>query len=103
MAPDTASLPAGIEIRGPIRPGYERILTPAALAFIADLERRFGGERKRLLARRAELQARLDQGWKPDFLPETARVRDSDWTVAPIPGICSTAGSRSPGRSTARW
>ena len=85
MAPDTASLPAGIEIRGPIRPGYERILTPAALAFIADLERRFGGERKRLLARRAELQARLDQGWKPDFLPETARVRDSDWTVAPIP------------------
>jgi malate synthase len=85
MAPDTAALPQGIEIRGPMRPGYERILTPAALAFIAELERRFGGERKRLLARRAELQARLDQGWKPDFLAETRKVRDGDWTVAPIP------------------
>ncbi len=85
MTLDTAALPEGVEIRGPIRPGYEKILTPAALAFIAELERRFGAERRRLLARRAELQARLDQGWKPDFLAETRTVRDSDWTVAPIP------------------
>ena len=85
MALEKSTLPKGMEIRGAIRAGYERILTPEALAFIAELERRFGGERKRLLARRAEVQAKLDAGWKPDFLAETKTVRDSDWTVVAIP------------------
>src|SRR5262249_41668572 len=38
-----------------------------------------------LLERRKEAQARYDRGEAPDFLPETARVRDGDWTVAPAP------------------
>ncbi len=74
-----------LEIVAPMKPGYEAILTPEALAFVADLERRFGPERRRLLARRAEVQAKLDDGWTPDFLPETAEVRAADWTVAPLP------------------
>jgi malate synthase len=74
-----------IEIKGAMGPGYEWVLSPAALDFVADLQRRFGAERERLLARRAELQAKLDQGWKPDFLAETRGVRESDWTVAPLP------------------
>ncbi|MBV8170228.1 MAG: malate synthase A, partial [Alphaproteobacteria bacterium] len=77
--------PSGVEIRGAIKPGFEEILTPEALGFVAELERRFGPERKRLLARRAEIQARLDAGQKPDFLKETAPIRDADWTVAPLP------------------
>ena len=81
----TTGWPAGVEMRGAVRPGYEKLLTPAALAFLAALEREFGAERRRLLARRAELQQRLDAGWKPDFLPETKSIRDSDWRVAPIP------------------
>jgi malate synthase len=85
MALDRSALPEGVVISGEIRPGYERVLTREALAFLAELERRFGGERKRLLARRAELQAKLDQGWTPDFLAETKSVRDGDWIVAPIP------------------
>jgi malate synthase len=85
MGLDAAALPKGVEIRGSIRAGYERILSAEALGFIAALERKFGAERKRLLARRAEMQAKLDQGWKPDFLAETRQIRDSDWTVAPIP------------------
>jgi malate synthase len=85
MAFDKTALPKGVEIRGSIRAGYEKILSPAAIGFVAELERKFGAERKRLLARRAEIQAKLDQGWKPDFLPETRAVRESDWTVAPIP------------------
>ena len=43
------------------------------------------GRARRLLARRAEIQHRLDAGWKPDFLAETKAVRDGDWRVAPIP------------------
>jgi malate synthase len=78
-------LPAGVELRGEIKPGYERILTPDAISFVAGLQRKFGPERERLLARRKEVQARLDSGYKPDFLPETRNVRDSDWTVASLP------------------
>jgi malate synthase len=55
-------------MRGKLKPGYGQVLTPAAIAFIAELERKFGPERRRLLALRAETQRRLDAGWKPDFL-----------------------------------
>ena len=72
-------------IRGELRSGYDKVLTPAAVAFIAGLERKFGPERRRLLARRADIQHRLDAGWRPDFLPETKAIRDGDWRVAPIP------------------
>jgi malate synthase len=75
----------GVVICGPTKPGYERVLTPEAVAFAVELERKFGAERRRLLARRAELQEQLDAGWKPDFLPETKPIRDADWQVAPIP------------------
>jgi len=78
-------LPPGVTIHGELRPGCETILTPAALAFVAELEREFGDERRRLLDRRAEIQQRLDTGWKPDFLPETKSIREADWRVAPIP------------------
>jgi malate synthase len=45
----------GVVIRGEMRPGYEKVLTPEALDFAVELEREFGAERRRLLARRAEL------------------------------------------------
>jgi malate synthase len=76
---------AGVAIRGPMKPGYEKVLTPEATDFAVELEREFGAERRRLLARRAEIQRRLDTGWKPDFLPGTKAIRDGDWRVAPIP------------------
>ena len=75
----------GVVIRGAMRPGYEKVLTPEAIDFAVELEREFGPERRRLLTRRTELQRRLDSGWKPDFLPETKVIRDGDWRVAPIP------------------
>ena len=52
---------------------------------MASLERRFGAERRRLLALRAATQAKLDTGWRPDFPAETRAIRDADWTVAPLP------------------
>jgi malate synthase len=64
---------------------YDEILTPEALALVATLHRAFEPRRRELLARRAEVQARLDAGWLPDFLPETRDVREGDWKVAPIP------------------
>src|SRR5579885_2432738 len=80
-----STTPLGVEVIGRLRPSYDRILTPEAVAFVVELQRRFGAERQRLLERRAEVQAKLDAGWKPDFLAETLSVREGDWAVAPLP------------------
>ena len=78
-------LPDGVAVTGPAVPGADRILTPEALTFVADLQRRFGPLRLDLLKRREERQAELDAGVRPDFLLATAHVRDEDWIVAPAP------------------
>lgn len=78
-------LPAGMEITGTIAPGFERILTPEALALVARLSRAFEPRRQQLLAARAERASRLDAGERPEFLPETAHIRAGDWRIAPIP------------------
>lgn len=76
---------SGIEVTGVMKPGYDAILSSEALAFIADLERRFGARRHELLAARAERQKRFDAGELPDFLASTKDIREGDWKVAPIP------------------
>jgi malate synthase len=81
----TLSLPSGVEIKGEIKPGDTAVLTHDALLFMAELERKFGARRRALMERRAELQTKLDAGWKPDFLPETKKIRDADWSVAALP------------------
>jgi malate synthase len=78
-------LPAGVEIRAALKPGFERVLSREALEFVAGLQRKFGAERQRLLDARMERQKRLDAGEKPDFLPETKAIREAEWTVAPLP------------------
>ena len=75
----------GVEILGAQNQQTEEILTPEALKFVVDLERRFGSRRHELLAARAERQKRLDAGERPDFLPQTAEIRNANWTVAPLP------------------
>jgi malate synthase len=84
-AESTREPSAGIELRGAIRDGYDTILTNEALAFLAALERDFGARRLQLLQARMAVQAKIDDGALPDFLPETQSVRDGDWKVAPIP------------------
>ena len=75
----------GMQILAAAHPAQERVLSPAALEFIVELQRRFNPRRVELLAARAERQKRLDASEKPDFLPETKSIRESEWTVAPIP------------------
>jgi malate synthase len=79
------TLPAGMTIDAPILPGFETVLTPEALAFVADLHRRFEPRRQELLAARVERAARLDAGERPDFLEATRHVREGDWRIAPLP------------------
>src|SRR5262252_5224166 len=62
-----------------------QILTEQAEQFLARLAREFDGRRQELLARRRERQEQIRTGVMPDFLPETAHVREANWTVASIP------------------
>jgi len=84
MSSPSLALP-GVKIDAPIPPGCEEILTPEALAFVADLHRRFETRRRDLLNRRIQRQKSIDAGQLPDFLPETAEIRKSNYVVAPIP------------------
>jgi malate synthase len=64
---------------------FKAILTKEALDFVASLHREFLGRRKALLHKRIARQAALDAGELPNFLEETRKIRESDWTVASIP------------------
>lgn len=75
----------GIAIHGPMPAEYQSILTPQAVTFIAKLARKFEARRQDLMAQRARRQIEFDGGRLPDFLPETLSIRDSEWTVGPIP------------------
>ena len=75
-----------LEIRGPMKEGYDQILTPEACAFVADLQATFGDRIRKLLQERKERQQRIDAGEEElGFLPETQWIRDGDWKVAPLP------------------
>jgi len=81
----TATLPKGVEIKAPLQPGFEEILTPQALTLVAELQRRFNAQRHSLLEQRSDAQQALAQKGEIDFLAETSAIRQGDWTVAPLP------------------
>jgi len=79
------SVPSGVVVQALIKPGFDAILTPAALQFLARLHREFEPRRRQLLAARGERAGQIDGGQRPDFLPATRSVRESSWQVAPLP------------------
>ncbi|MEG9436298.1 malate synthase A [Edaphobacter sp. HDX4] len=80
-----SNLPSGVEIVAPMSPEFSDILSSDAIAFLVNLQRKYGARRKELLSARIARQARLDAGEKPDFLPETKHIRDGSWRCASIP------------------
>ncbi|WP_126427175.1 malate synthase A [Brevibacillus marinus] len=85
MSTKDVAYPAGVQVTGAVPDSFAEILTPEALSFVAKLSRAFAARREELLERRAARQKEIDAGVLPDFLPETAHIRNSEWTVAPIP------------------
>ncbi|MCH7548087.1 MAG: malate synthase A [Candidatus Krumholzibacteriota bacterium] len=75
----------GILVTRPVTPRQAELLGPDALRFVAGLARAFAPTRSVLLKLRTIRQKEIDAGKMPDFLPETAEIRDGDWSVAPIP------------------
>jgi malate synthase len=76
---------AGVVVKGPIKPGFDAVLTAEALQFLVKLHRAFEPRRRQLLALRAERAAQMDRGQRPDFPAETRPVRDGAWRVAALP------------------
>ena len=76
-------------VRGRMHPGFDEILTPDALAFLARLDGEFAGRRADLLAQRRAQSRRINRGADLDFsLEEIAAREDDSWSVAPIaPGL----------------
>jgi malate synthase len=81
----TSAHKPSLALHAAVEPHQTELLGRDALRFVARLEERFGARRRELLALRLQRQTRLDRGERPEFLSETARVRSSDWQVAPIP------------------
>jgi malate synthase len=81
MSTATQALPL-LQLQGA---DYPEILTPRAQQFLLHLHRQFNQKRRELLARRRELQQQLDGGALLDFREDTRHIRESEYTVAPIP------------------
>jgi len=76
----------GTLIEAPPIPDQAEILTPEAVAFVADLARRFGPRRRELLQRRTVRRAEFSAAGGPDFLAETRSIREDDeWMVMHAP------------------
>ena len=74
-----------MEFIAPATGRHAEILTPEAVAFVVGLQRTFNEQRRELLEARGTRQKRLDAGERPDFLKETKHIRESEWSVAPLP------------------
>jgi malate synthase len=85
MADDSATLARSVQLTEAAQGRAAEVLTPEALAFLAELHRAFDARRLELLAARQVRQKRFDAGESPDFPAETSAVRDGDWRIAPIP------------------
>jgi len=82
----TISPPEGVQITAEVPAGAADVLPTDAIALVAKLHRAFEPRRRELLAARDARAAELDAGKEPDFLPETAHIRDDpSWRVAPAP------------------
>ncbi|WP_281975995.1 malate synthase A [Halobacillus litoralis] len=76
---------SGLQIHGEIHKGFDQILTDEALVFLIRLHEKFNDERKQLLEHRKDIQEKINQGMRPDFLIKTKEIREAEWTIAPIP------------------
>jgi malate synthase len=85
LLPERHLVHDAVEINGPLPPSYKSILTPDALRFLVALQRHFNPIRKMLLIDREQLQLRINNGWTPHFLQETASIREGKWCVNPVP------------------
>lgn len=86
MADSGMAMPGPVQLTDAIDdPGQRDLLSPDALALLAEVHRRFEPRRQAILTARRERQARFDAGELPDFRADTRAIREDDWRVASLP------------------
>lgn len=80
-----APMSSGEEIDVTPYPAIGGILTPGAVAFVAEVERRFRTRRAELLESRRERLAAAANGAELQFGDATAAIRNGEWTVVAPP------------------
>jgi len=85
VAKSSAVRLGGVSIRAERGPRFDEILTKEALAFVAELHKKFEKRRADLMIARQKRQSRFDKGELPDFLTETRKIRESDWKIGKLP------------------
>src|SRR6185295_9381053 len=84
-AGEETGMATAIQISGPDTSARERVLTPEALDFVAELQDHLGAAREDLLRQRVLRQEDLSRGIPLEFLDHTQSIREADWQVAPAP------------------
>ncbi|MBK4714879.1 MULTISPECIES: malate synthase A [Tenebrionibacter/Tenebrionicola group] len=80
-----ATTTAELAFSQPFGEQEKQILTPDAVDFLTEMVVRFTPQRNKLLAARLQQQQDIDNGKLPDFISETASIRESEWTIRGIP------------------
>ncbi len=73
------------QINGILSPTNSYILSHDAMMFLSTIERFARARRKELLLDRQKRQQQFDKGILPDFLKETAKIREGNWIVDNTP------------------
>ncbi|MEZ8093380.1 malate synthase A [Photobacterium swingsii] len=74
-----------LSLQKALSPDQQEIVSDEALAFLERLVERFAEQVPSLLNARDERQQRIDAGELPDFLAETANIREGSWSIQNIP------------------
>ncbi|HBN6205480.1 TPA: malate synthase A [Vibrio parahaemolyticus] len=74
-----------LEVTGALAPEHQAIFPVEAQTFLSLLCEKFAGRVEELLEAREEMQARIDAGELPDFLPDTQDIREGSWKILGIP------------------
>lgn len=69
----------------PLNGPAQSVFTVEAQRFLSTLVEEFQPRLEQLLIQRQQRQAKFDQGQLPDFDAATADIRNSQWTISPLP------------------
>ena len=99
---ETTNFNQDVVIRGAMKPGYEKVLTPEAVAFAVELERTVRSGTGFWPAGPGSSASSIPGG-SPIFCPTPRRSAKATGGLRQSRATSRTAASRSPAQPTARW
>jgi malate synthase len=85
IVPESTVITGNVRLKGHLKAGFENVLTPEALGFLAALHERFNPERLALLRQRSDQQDKINAGHFPDFPAGKQSPGNMAWKIDPVP------------------